>query len=306
MVKSVTSKFIKQLEMFLNDNPRFLTDVGNLVNKPRYYNKPPPQCKIKVEISHLVAECVVEINETHFGYQVLIHDEYPKKLQTLNKKSNEFTNLMALYFFHELIHVVEQNLGMKHNVVGLRSFGLEGEGIVLHLDIQADRKAVTLAKHFLNLTETELANIQSRSLEDFPTRKGYSADALWRKNRRFVASRLNYIALQEGYFQNELSDPNRYLYAAWQKSDKDDNADFALSIFGAQIKYLGIARITNKEVKILDAITLEKIPSTIKFKILDKILTSALTKLHLGGGNMSNNMLSRKKNFEKKGFTTSA
>lgn len=270
-------KFKKQLEQYLNENSTILSTFTSKENSPNL--------NITVGFTKLIQDCQIEISETLRGLRVLINDEYPNKLIALGRRKKTFDVLMALFFFHELTHLVEQNLGMKHNVVGIRSLLIEGELYVLHFDVQADRKAIMMTRDmFPKYSELELTDIQTRSLEDFPTVKGYSSNSIIRKNRRFVANRMHHVIHRERFLIEELETPSNYVIVAWGNTGIENDFEFRVWLFGAQIKYLGVSKISEADNSFLDAITFESESSAEKFKKLDSLLERVLSNLHLGGG----------------------
>lgn len=271
-------KFINKLEDFLNNTPEYLLSLTNV----GFYNFPPGKRNIKVTFVHLQAECLIELRETQTGYNVLVDDEYANKLDQLGYNGWKYECLMALFFFHELYHL-EQNIGHKHTIRGFRHFGYVGEFMVAMMDVKADRVSVLGTKRFLpDLLENTIARVQSESLEDFPSIKNQPAESLWRKNRRFVANRLQHLAIKNGFYQPLLENVHNFLFATWNPSTEQGYFDFSLSMCGAEMQYLGMARISEEEFKFLDDITFECESSVLKFKVLDRMLLEIIDRLHFG------------------------
>ncbi len=271
-------KFIAKLEDFLNNTPEYLLSLTNV----GFYNFPPGKRNIKVTFVHLQAECLIEFRETNTGFNVLIDDEYANKLDHFGYSGWRYECLMALFFFHELYHL-EQNIGHKHAIRGIRHYGYVGEFIVATLDIKADRVSVLGTKRFLpDLEESVIARVQSESLEDFPSIKDQPAESLWRKNRRFVANRLQYLSIRHGLYQPFLESVHNFLCATWNPSTEPGYFDFSLNMFGSEMQFLGMARISEEEFKFLDNITFECESSVLKFKVLDRMLLEIVDRLHFG------------------------
>ncbi len=284
-------KFIQQLESFLNEHPYLVVNFHSN-SKEVSYNENASNFKIKVGITKLIAECQIEINATPFGLRILINEEYPNLLIRTNRKRKTFDILMALFFFHELTHLTEQNLGMKHNVTEIRKLLITGELSLLHFDIQADRKAAILTKDmFPFLSEVEIAGMQSQSLEDFPAERKRSQNSIFRKNLRFVASRLHYVFLRQDFFSWELKNPFNFLSATWWRNQQSNNDDFTflITMYGI-MKHLGVAKISKEQINFLDSVTFKAKSSKEKFKKLDALLSEIISNLHLGGGYVYRNL----------------
>lgn len=119
--------------------------------------------------------------------------------------------LGALYFFHELVHLV-QGIGDKARVVRLRAAG--SETTLLHLDLAADHIAAQLAHHAEGRWSMAfLKDVQGRSLKAFPVRWMHTAASAARKAQRLVSLRLD--ALVQGQHQWARRLGGGYAYAEY-------------------------------------------------------------------------------------------
>lgn len=104
--------------------------------------------------------------------------------------------LAAIYFVHELVHVV-QGLGDKARVASLRSTG--AETTLMHVDLGADHAAaLAVASAFPRWDVTWLKDLQGRSLVAFPVSPYNTAAGQARKAQRLIGLRLDYLARTTG------------------------------------------------------------------------------------------------------------
>jgi len=272
--------FTKILQLFLNNDSEFLSSLTN----SEFYTFKPGKSNIRISITSLQNERKVDFVKTHIGLQILLTNIYAKKLERKRMPARKYYSLMGLYFFHELFHAKNQSVGNIDTITAYRKAGEAGELLVGIMDGNADREAVYWTKKLLGsrVTELQLVKLQSESLKDFPSKKGQTPLSIWRKNRRFVSSRFLWLAMDSGYWQKELSSARNYLLATWHESVEAGYADLVLTLFGENVRCLGVARLDSRERRLLDRVTYGSVDWKRKFRCLDLLLSDVIQRLHFG------------------------
>ena len=73
-----------------------------------------------------------------------------------------------------------------------------------------------------------------------------------------------------------------FLLATWHESVEAGYADLVLTLFGENVRCLGVARLDSRERRLLDRVTYGSVDWKRKFRCLDLLLSDVIQRLHFG------------------------
>jgi hypothetical protein len=288
-MKKTIEKFTELLENFLNFHSYYVLPSGDSPISLKFYNESRTKSKVRIKFTNLISRAKIEILKKSDGLHVLIDTQYANLILGKKISAKKYFTYLGLYFFHELVHVQDQNIGEMRLVTHLRGEeDVWGQMLLLMYDFEADRKAIAGTKKFLahilaEVDEVELLKIQSESLCDFPSGTSHNKHSKKRKDIRLVANRLFYLAKRENFFERQLETPENYFMVRWGRAfDPNHEFEFCLSLCGSSNELLGIANINQRQLDILNSASSEGDSASNKLKELDKVLLEILDNLHLG------------------------